>query len=164
MNKRQSKSGFSLVEVALALLVVAIGMISAFALFPTGLDLNKRAIDDAQTAMFAEEVLNGIMAKAMTSRWDSATMENIQLNPPAAEMWKNPASMRIKAKQPAKAIKYESAYSASLVVDYALFFETETDDTGPRRYFRLEASNGEFRGGQGSVTNVFYVEVFNQGL
>jgi len=56
--------GFNLVEVTLALLVVAVGLISIFSLFPAGLDANAKAIGDTQLAIFAEEVFAGLRARA----------------------------------------------------------------------------------------------------
>ena len=50
------RSGYSLVEVTLALLVVAIGLTATFALFPEGLRATRTAVDDTEIAMFAEYV------------------------------------------------------------------------------------------------------------
>lgn len=52
----KSRGGFSLVEVTLALLVVAIGLTATFALFPEGLRATRAAVDDTEIAMFAEYV------------------------------------------------------------------------------------------------------------
>lgn len=57
-----SQAGFSLVEVALALLVASVGLMAVLALFPAGLDLSKKAQDDTQLSLFADEVLNGLRA------------------------------------------------------------------------------------------------------
>ena len=55
--KRQiSSAGYSLVEVTLALLVVAIGLTATFALFPEGLKATRAAVNDAEIGMFAEYV------------------------------------------------------------------------------------------------------------
>ena len=51
-----SRAGYSLVEVTLALLVVAIGLVATFALFPEGLRATRAAVDDTEIAMFAEYV------------------------------------------------------------------------------------------------------------
>lgn len=54
--RRNPRSGFSLVEVTLALLVVAIGLTATFALFPEGLKSTRAAVDDTEMALFAEYV------------------------------------------------------------------------------------------------------------
>ena len=56
MRKEAEKSGYSLVEVTLALLVVAIGMTATFALFPEGLRATRAAVSDTEVALFAEYV------------------------------------------------------------------------------------------------------------
>lgn len=57
-EKRKSRAGYSLVEVTLALLVVAIGLTATFALFPEGLRATRAAVDDTEIAMFAEYVFS----------------------------------------------------------------------------------------------------------
>jgi len=56
MGKEGRRSGYSLVEVTLALLVVAIGLVSTFALFPVGLKATRDAVDDTEIGLFAEYV------------------------------------------------------------------------------------------------------------
>jgi len=73
-----NKSGFSLVEVALAVLLVAIGLTSIFALFPLGLQQSDGAIQDTQEAMFADYVLNTIEGNCLSiTNW-------AHWNPPSA--------------------------------------------------------------------------------
>lgn len=54
--QRRARAGYSLVEVTLALLVVAIGLTATFALFPEGLKTTRAAVDDTEISMFAEYV------------------------------------------------------------------------------------------------------------
>ena len=55
-RKSNTRAGYSLVEVTLALLVVAIGLTATFALFPEGLKASRASVDDSEIAMFAEYV------------------------------------------------------------------------------------------------------------
>ncbi|MGD9782330.1 MAG: prepilin-type N-terminal cleavage/methylation domain-containing protein [Kiritimatiellia bacterium] len=55
-KRRAARAGFSLVEVTLALLVVAVGLTATFALFPEGLKATRAAVDDTEIGMFAEYV------------------------------------------------------------------------------------------------------------
>ena len=55
-KRRERRAGYSLVEVTLALLVVAIGLTATFALFPEGLRSTRAAVDDTEIGMFAEYV------------------------------------------------------------------------------------------------------------
>ena len=60
-------AGFSLIEVNLAILVIGLGLLVVFALFPAGLREGENALTDTHTALFAETLLNGIRAKADTA-------------------------------------------------------------------------------------------------
>jgi len=60
--RRPAASGFTLVEIALAMLVFALGILSFFALLSAGLDQSGRAYDQTQCAVFADGVLNGLRA------------------------------------------------------------------------------------------------------
>jgi Tfp pilus assembly protein PilV len=62
----RNKAGFTLVEIALAILVVAIGVLAIFALLSSGLDNSVRAIDDTHAAMFADNVFNGLRATSVS--------------------------------------------------------------------------------------------------
>jgi len=65
------RAGFSLVEVNLAILLISVGLLTLFALFPLGLRENEAAIVDTQEAMFAEYMLSGIRANAQSiMNWD----------------------------------------------------------------------------------------------
>ena len=75
------RSGFSLVEVTLALMVVAIGILSVMSLFPVGLDQNVRSIADTQMALFADDVFQGLRAWAEDD-WEHLDQAII---PPAAK-------------------------------------------------------------------------------
>ena len=62
--------GFSLVEVSLALLVVSVGVLGAFALIPAGLSTNRIGIEETQSAMFAETVFNALRAQTRAGLWN----------------------------------------------------------------------------------------------
>ena len=95
---RNSKAGFSLVEVALALMVVGVGMAAIFSLLPVALDSNNRAIDDVQCALFAEEVFNGYRAQAAITNWPPyPQIPDITIENPVPEMWDSTATLKIQA-------------------------------------------------------------------
>ena len=60
----RERQGFSLVEVTLAMMVVAIGFFSVFSMFTAGLDQSQRSINDTKVAFFADEVFNGLLAES----------------------------------------------------------------------------------------------------
>ncbi|MCS6770511.1 MAG: hypothetical protein NZ740_00615 [Kiritimatiellae bacterium] len=63
----QRSEGFSLVETALALLVVSIGLSAVLALLPTAMDQGKRASDETYAAFFADAVFNTYLAAAWST-------------------------------------------------------------------------------------------------
>jgi len=65
MGLCRTERGFSLIEVNLAIFVVAIGLLSLFTLFPIGLKQGEAGHQDTQTSMFAAYVLDGMRANAM---------------------------------------------------------------------------------------------------
>ncbi|MDD4870368.1 MAG: prepilin-type N-terminal cleavage/methylation domain-containing protein [Kiritimatiellae bacterium] len=73
---RNNSKGFSLVEVNLAIFLVAAGLLILFSLFPLGLRESEMGIADTQESMFADFVLNAMEGSSMTktnwSEWQSA--------------------------------------------------------------------------------------------
>ncbi|NLB65665.1 MAG: hypothetical protein GX803_04250 [Lentisphaerae bacterium] len=72
---RASRAGYSLVEVTLALLVVAIGLTATFALFPDGMKAARDAVDDTQVSLFADYVFS-TLAVTVAARGMSADNPN----------------------------------------------------------------------------------------
>lgn len=54
--RTRRKDGYSLVEVTLALLVAAIGLMTIFALFPDGLSSSRKSVDATEISAFADYV------------------------------------------------------------------------------------------------------------
>ena len=61
---KMTRAGYSLVEVTLALLVVAIGLTATFALFPEGLKATRAAVNDTEVGLFADYVFSTLAATA----------------------------------------------------------------------------------------------------
>ncbi len=61
---RKSKEGFTLIEVNMALLIIAIGLLSIFSLFPEGLRLSAHARDDTRQSFFADMIFGMIQGNA----------------------------------------------------------------------------------------------------
>ena len=161
MKQAPSKAGFSLVEVALALMVVGVGMVAVFSVLPVGLDANKKAIDDAQTSLFAEEVFNGFRAKAETVPW--AQVPNITLPNPVKDMWSGNSVLGVTAGVTKTNLYIVDMPSDKDITEYALRYQLKTstipgypDVLG----LRLLVWNGEY-GGAANVANpaTFYTEI-----
>lgn len=71
MNKasiHSPKAGFTLVEVSLAVLVVGLGLLTLFGLFPSGLRAGEEAAADTRAGLFASAVFEGMHANAADVR------------------------------------------------------------------------------------------------
>ena len=91
-KRREQRSGFSMVEVCLAILVLGIGLLSVVGLMGGGLDMSKATVDDTQVAQFANDVFEGIRAAAYNctnTRMSLQSQLTAQppLQPVAAPFW-----------------------------------------------------------------------------
>lgn len=162
MTAARSNSGFSLVEVALAMLVAAVGLMSVMSIFPMGMDSSKKAIDEAQCALFAEEIFGGFRAKINLPGVDWNSLESMSMGAPAPDMWKNGASISFRANDSGTNV-YAYKYEDDLL-DYAVRYVMSVSDVADFpgvKYLRLTLWNGEY----GSTTNslVFYTEIYDTG-
>ena len=98
-------AGVVMIEVALAILVLAIGVLSVFLLFSRGLDQSTQAIADTQTALFADSVLGGLRATARRTAesatpmawehfWEDFSQGHTGLLVAADYIWKYPIEIR----------------------------------------------------------------------
>jgi hypothetical protein len=80
MEHSRNRAGYSLVEVTLALLVVAIGLVATFALFPEGMKATRAAVNDTEVGLFADYVFSTLAvttaAKGLSSDSPSASEGN----------------------------------------------------------------------------------------
>ena len=64
MKTKQTKTGFSLIEVNMAIFIVAVGIMSMVVLYPLGLRESSQGAADLKQSMFADYVLNQVVALA----------------------------------------------------------------------------------------------------
>ena len=82
IRQRRGKWGYSLVEVSLALLVAAIGLMTAFALFPDGLASSRKSVDATEISAFADYVfacLDNMSSSTNTAAWNAFKNNGMQL-------------------------------------------------------------------------------------
>lgn len=151
------QAGFSLVEVALALMVVGVGMVAIFGVLPAGMEANKRAIDDAQVALFSEEVFNGFRAKSEMVPWSQ--VPTISLDNPVLDMWVAGTPLKVTPGQ--MSTNVYAAREMATIIDYALRYQLKTIPvSGDVLGLRLLVWNGQY-GSASSLTNpaIFYTEI-----
>ena len=74
MMRARNKLGYSLVEVSLALLVAAIGLVTIFALFPDGLASSRKSVSASEISAFADYVFASMQSMAggtNETAWDA---------------------------------------------------------------------------------------------
>lgn len=151
--------GFTLVEVALALMVVSIGLLTVFSLFPAGLQLQKNAVDDTQAAMFGEMTLDGVRGELV-------------INPDA---WSNIAGeVSVPMVAPTRWVNQNSSIQFTGPTWREIAFSKSASDNEYKYSYKLELiSIDDFRKGISltvrpsiSSTNQrsFYTEVYNVGM
>ena len=79
-NNNSANRGFTLIEVALAIVVVGIGVLTVFGLISSGLDASRKAVADTEAALFAGAIMNAMRSEALLAadlsdpftdnRWD----------------------------------------------------------------------------------------------
>ena len=165
--KQQIREGFSLVEVALALMVTSLGMMAVFSLFPAGMSMNKRAIDDTQLSLFADDLFNGLRAAVWHENWGTLNPNNLEVTPTATSVW-HTAGGRLPSKIGVGEGVLIYEFAEYPVVDLALNYKLDVDyvDANTRNsvYFRLELWNGEFKPVGNVAPQLFYTEVYASDL
>ncbi|MBP7276157.1 MAG: prepilin-type N-terminal cleavage/methylation domain-containing protein [Kiritimatiellae bacterium] len=155
MRALRRARGFSLVEVSLALLVVSVGILGAFALIPAGLSTNRIAIEETQSAMFAETVFNAVRAQAQAGLWNNIADRRLTVDYPGTSgraMYSSAQNIR----PPQIFPLVVKAEANSNIADLALKYRMAVTDPVPGKVKRitLEVWPGEFPN-TGSNTNAY---------
>ena len=160
---RTRRAGFSIVEIALAMLVVGVGLMGIFALFPVGMDANRKAINETQVGHFAEYVLNGFRYEAERASWgDVRNSSSFRILPLASQYsWSSPPE--IEAGPGVKTAVYRVLQNPE-IEEMAFRYEFQVLPVAGRpdvKAFSLNVWPGQF----GVLSNafVFYTEVYNYG-
>lgn len=156
---KNSRGGFSLAEMALALLVIAIGLLAVFGMFPQGTDQNRRAIQETQISLFADYVMNGFRMRATEVDWSQvADADTFDITPLASQYsFKDPDY--IKAGPGVKAVVYKALENDIEEMAFRYEFRVRDGASPDIKVFQLQVWPGAY--GSLSTTNLFYSEVYN---
>lgn len=169
---RYLRSGFSLVEVCLAIAVVGIGLLGVFSLFPAGLTMNKMNTDATVSTMFAEDVFNVFHAvidsypvkwTVPVSEWKDDT--DLAFGPTAIDIWneKTQDNEYLDVSGKIETLVYENSEGIpDIALRYKInFYETEDDLV---RHARLVVWNGEFGTTNEASAYIYTTTFYNFGL
>ncbi len=160
-SQRRGRSGFSLVEVALALLVVSVGLTSILGLFLTATTANKRAIQDTQIGLFADYVLNGLRWRAEQVPWADITDDGTFSIPSLGGQyaWVAPDAIVVDREQ-IRVVAYNPVKEPS-IEEMAFHYQTRITDLGATR---KGVTLSVWPGAYGlTETNEFYTELYRTG-
>lgn len=155
-----------MIEVSLALLVASLGLMAVVALFPAGLEMNRKAIDETQLSIFAEDVFSGLRAAVKLEDWNTLNPSSLTLDATAQYVWNFPNEGEDAIQVTGHTgdgliVSYE--FVAYPIVDFAAKYRLSVGFLGAnndRLYFRLELLNGPFKQFDVSdETMVFYTEM-----
>ena len=162
------QAGFSLIEVALALLVASIGLLSLVGLLPFSLDMSKKAIDDSQLGLFGDNMMNGYRADLLMGSWGE--WNSLNVGGTALDVWANKQDLGFRFKDGKasginnyKYISPQPSGGAVEIVDLVTRFEfSVTNQPFDSRLLscNLELLPGEF----GTNALHFYTEIYSTDL
>ena len=162
-NPTGGESGFTLVEVALAVLAVGLGLVTIFALFPAGLQNASDDAADTRAGLFAGTVFNSMRGSAATisttAEWDSLPSFIAALTVPGLTLKFDGSQDNIlyppspNSEMPENHIRY----MLSIAVAAA------PPTVGPRPVYCATLTTVDGQYGVFSTQNVFYSEFFFTG-
>lgn len=152
-----SSAGFSLVEISLALLVIAIGMLAILGMFPSGLDQNARSISDTHAALFAEEVFSAIRVHAETNWQKIGSADIISLPVAASNNWNSDYDLKIWLDNEMATNIYRHPGDSN-IVDHAFRYRITLTTNGLIKSAFLRFWPGEF--GTTNNPTLFYSEFY----
>lgn len=157
--RMNSSGGFSLVEVCLAILVVGLGLLSVFTLFPSGLRSAEDDTADTRAGLFMESAMNGMRANAMSiTNWSD---------------WADPAVFSQKLKldvlvrngtpEPIKTDVVDAPPFPDGSGDFLRYRLTLGLDDPARRWALLEVEDGRYPENLISFPSICYTEFWFSG-
>lgn len=163
--------GFSLVEIALALLITSIGLLTVVGLMTSGMTQSRASSDDAQAAMFAQQVFDSYRAYlgANPSSW--MNLQSIEPEPVTADEVYNTTGNDLFMYADGQLSQnvfeqYAVGGDPVGVIDYAVRYRLTVTETAAGRVKggRLEIWNGQYGPTLAEDATVFYTEFYNFGM
>lgn len=179
-TRRSSRLGFTLIEVSLALLIVAVGILGAFALFPQGLALSKSAVEQTHASLFAEMVMRSYRSVSVYAPWTA--IDSRPVPAPGVEglsgsdlVWDGPSRSGTIVPNTAEIRTYINSMSIAAaqgggargeVEETALRYQIRIEDVVPNRLKRMTLWVWPGRFGDTAMTNanIYITQFYNQRI
>ncbi len=156
-HQNKLKHGFSLIEISIALMVVAVGMLGVLSMFPVGLEQNERSVGETYCSLFAQEVLAGVKAYAEYD-WNRLDNFSMRLSVDAFNGRYTTNIIRTTTQTNVLVVKYMRDTGTNNIVNYALRYSLFIKTNGPIKSATLLVYPGEFGVRKNPI--VFYNEFF----
>ena len=162
------RQGFTLVEVTLAIMIVAVGMVSVFALFPTGLQMNGDASDNTRVGMVANMLLSAVAARLHKDNPNRTSLGNIPF-PLPNDRWfdsgGSPLSLVIDAtgsEQTVELYGKQDGGGTAYLKHHFRYRITVTSPANPPTRIKVEVSPNSLRDVTKYPQYVFYRDIANE--
>lgn len=167
---RMRRQGFTLIEVSLALLVISIGILGAFALFPHGLAESQLASFETQASLIGEIIFRSYRAMAATQSWNSIN-SSLRIRLPGVEPGIWTGSSTTPEIIPDGTIR-ELVFAANIpaatggtgeTIDHAMRYRLIIEDRVPNRLKRLilHLWPGRYGSTDLSLARAYVTELYN---
>lgn len=159
-SRQNASGGFSLVEVCLAILVVGLGLLSVFTLFPSGLRSAEDDTADTRAGLFMQSAMDGMRANAMSiTNWSDWSEPE-----PFKQLVKDQVIVVNGASTPIEQGVIRSIPFPDGSGDYLRYRLTLGTDDPARRWALLEVEDGRYPENAISYPSVCYTEFWYSGL
>ncbi len=158
--RKKMEDGFSLIETVLAIFVVGMGLLTVFALFPSGLAQIDAATADLNSSFFAGEVLGGMHGRSAFYSNHAEWRERWVIPVATPGKWGGGSSIT-PAGESAGWVQNIYKTDDHGIINHALRYNMSvTDATTKRKTIQLKVKYGRL----GSHENTFYTEVYHYGM
>ncbi len=149
-----NQGGFTLIEVCLAVLVIGLGLLAIFSLFPSGLRAIEDDTADTRCGLFASTVMNGLKGNAVgITNWSEWCDSAVSVDLRTGVLGVGPI---------ATAGVYDVVFPTN-GAEHLRYRLTMNTASGTSYSAKLEVENGQYPAGTLIYPSTFYTEFYYQG-
>jgi prepilin-type N-terminal cleavage/methylation domain-containing protein len=156
---KKRKQGFTLIEVALAVLAVGLGLVTVFGLFPAGLQNASDDAADSRAGLFAGVVFSEMRGMASgvtdTNSWNTLFSTDIPVAGLTLKVSNLPDKIKFPVSTPGNDPESYLQYTLSV---------TNAPFVGPHRIISATLVTCDGQYGLFTTQNVFYTEFYYMGM